>query len=253
MTLQLRFLGTGDARRVPVYGCHCRACERARQRPILRRKACSALLETDGFRLLIDAGREDLCERFAPGEIDAIVLTHYHMDHVLGLFHLRWGANLSIPVYGPDDPQGCDDLFRRPGILDFRPPLAPFETQRLGPVEVTPLPLNHSRPAQGYVFHAAGRSLAYLTDTLGLPEDSLTWLQRHKPDVMVLDCSMPPTPEPRNHNDLNRAAELAEQVGCRQTYLTHIGHCLDDYWLDHPRLPENLYVAWDEARVLLED
>lgn len=252
MNFQLRFLGTGDARQVPVYGCQCRACERARQRPILRRKPCSALLEVGGFKLLIDAGRTDLCERFAPGELNGIILTHYHMDHVMGLFLLRWGANQTIPVYGPDDPQGCDDLYKHPGILDFRPPLKPFETTAIGPLEVTPLPLNHSKPTQGYVFRAGGKSLAYLTDTVGLPEDTQTWLQRYRPDVMVLDCSMPPKPEPpRNHNDLNLALELARAIGAAQTYLTHIGHQLDDYWLEHPRLPEGVYVAWDDAGVVL--
>lgn len=252
MSLQLRFLGTGDARQVPIYGCHCRACEEARQQPALRRRPCSALLEVDGFRLLIDAGRTDLCERFAPGETNGIILTHYHMDHVMGLFLLRWGANQTIPVYGPDDPLGCDDLYKHPGILDFRPPLIPFQTYAIGPLEVTPLPLRHSKIALGYLFRAGGKSLAYLTDTVGLPDDTLSWLQRHRLDVMVLDCSMPPKPEPpRNHNDLNLARELARAIAPEQTYLTHIGHQLDEYLLDHPQLPQGLVIARDETQILL--
>ena len=60
---------------------------------------------------------------------------------------------------------------------------------------------------------------------------------------------MPLKPElSRNHNDLNLAART---IRPKHTYLTHIGHQLDDYWLDHPRLPESVYIAWDEARILL--
>src|SRR5690606_41488948 len=102
------------------------------RRPMLRRNPWRGLLEMVDVKLMIDAGRTDLCERFAPGELQGIILTHYHMDHVMGLFQLRWGANLTIPVYGPDDPVGCDDLYKHPGILDFRPPFKPFKTPVMG-------------------------------------------------------------------------------------------------------------------------
>ena len=110
MNLELEFLGTADARRVPVYGCPFRACERARSDPRYVRCPCSALIRAEGYQLMLDAGRTDLCETFAPGTIQSVLLTHYHMDHVMGLFHLRWGAGHTLPVYGPDDPDGCDDL-----------------------------------------------------------------------------------------------------------------------------------------------
>ena len=89
------------------------------------------------------------------------------MDHVQGLFPLRWGCGNSIPVYGPPDEQGCDDLFKHPGILAFQPPLAPFATVELGGMCITPLPLQHSKLTHGYLIQAAGAALAYLTDTVG--------------------------------------------------------------------------------------
>lgn len=48
------------------------------------------------------------------------------MDHVQGLFPLRWGVGDSIPIYGPPDEQGCDDLFKHPGLLDFSHTMEPF-------------------------------------------------------------------------------------------------------------------------------
>lgn len=244
--LTLRFLGTGNARRVPVWGCQCRACERARVQPQYQRRACSALLEMDGFRLLIDAGRTDLCETFAPGSLAAVVLTHYHMDHVMGLFHLRWGTGQTLPVYGPADPRGSDDLYKHPGILDFREGLAPLQMVAIGPFGVTPVPLNHSRITQGYVFATEGRRITYLTDTAGLPAETLSLLQDQPPDILVLDCSMAPKPQPpTGHNDLNLALELIALIKPRQAYLTHVGHELDEYWLDQPELPAGVLPAWD--------
>lgn len=194
---------------------------------------------------MLDAGRTDLCERFAPGSLGAILLTHFHMDHVMGLFHLRWGEGQSIPVYAPADPQGCDDLYKHPGILDFRP-LQPFASLTLGPFTVTPLPLIHSRLSHGYLIAAADRSLAYLTDTVGLPVDTLDYLQRQRPDLVVLDCSKPPSAEaPRNHNDLNQALYLAAAIAAPLCLLTHVGHDLDEYWLDRPELPAGVSVARD--------
>lgn len=230
---------------MPVWGCSCRACRLARERPELGRQACSALLTCQDWRLLLDAGRTDLCERFAPGSLSAILLTHFHMDHVMGLFHLRWGEGQPIPVYTPADPQGCDDLYKHPGILDFRP-LQPFVQLDIGPFSITPLPLNHSKLTHGYLIAAPGCSLAYLTDTVGLSSATLEFLRRQRPDRLVLDCSQPPadTP-PRNHNDLDLALDLVARIKAPQSWLTHIGHRLDDYWLDHPMLPGGVAVARD--------
>lgn len=246
MAFELEFLGTADARRVPVYGCQCRACQRARNDARYRRRACSALVRAEGYQLMLDAGRTDLCETFAPGSFQSILLTHYHMDHVMGLFHLRWGAGHLVPVYGPDDLAGCDDLYKHPGILQFQPPREAFQSWQEGPFLITPLPLNHSKPTLGYSIRYRDRHLVYLTDTVGLPDNTVAWLQQSPPTLLVLDCSLPPQPEvPRNHNDLNLALDIVRQVTPAKTLLTHIGHALDEYLMSAPLLPEDVDVAWD--------
>lgn len=232
--MRLTLLGTGNARQVPVYNCDCVACRRARGESRYRRGPCSALLECDGQRWLIDAGLTDLTERFAPRSIDGILLTHYHADHAQGLLHLRWGVGLRLPVHGPADPEGLADLYKHPGILDFSQPFVAFERRELGRLAVTAVPLAHSKLTFGYLLEGAGRRIAYLTDTLGLPLETEAFLARQPLDELVLDCSFPPRAEPSNHNDLSRALEIVEALKPGQTLLTHIGHELDAWLMDNP-------------------
>ena len=229
--MRLSLLGTGNAAQVPVYNCDCVACLRAQTRSRHRRGPCSALLEVDGARWLIDAGLTDLAQRFSPGSLNGILQTHYHADHAQGLLHLRWGKGLRIPVLGPPDQEGLADLYKYPGILDFSRTLQAFESVDLDGLQVTPVPLMHSKITYGYAFFKHGKCFVYLTDTVGLPVDTAAYLKSLRIDVLVLDCSFPPRPEaPRNHNDLTRALEIIESLDVRLAVLTHIGHELDA-WL----------------------
>lgn len=188
----------------------------------------------------------DLYQRFAPGSLDAMLLTHFHPDHVQGLFHLRWGVGDSLEVYGPKDSEGCADLFKHPGILNFQS-VRKFEPFRVGDLNITPLPLIHSKPTLGYAVEGPdGARFAYLTDTLGLPPKSLTYLQGWGRFEMALDCSFPPRPEPGNHNDWDAALACIAAVQPTCAWLTHIGHTLDDWLLSQsPRFPERAFIAAD--------
>ncbi|WP_212630231.1 phosphonate metabolism protein PhnP [Pseudomonas sp. KB-10] len=250
--MRLTLLGTGDARQVPVYNCSCPACDAARVYPARRRGPCCALIECGAQRWLIDSGLTDLTERFAPHSLSGILQTHYHADHAQGLLHLRWGQGLIIPVHGPNDPEGLADLYKHPGILDFSQPFAAFERRQLGELNVTALPLTHSKPTFGYLFEGLGfegqsRRIAYLTDTVGVPEASCAELERAPLDLLVLDCSTAPQPvAPRNHNDLTRALEVVERLQPTQAVLTHIGHSFDAWLLEHPdALPPGVTLARD--------
>ncbi len=91
MSLTLTLTGTGGAQGVPAWGCECAACARARRSPQYRRQPCSGVVKFNDAITLIDAGRHDLTDRWSPGSFQQFLLTHYHMDHVQGLFPLRWG------------------------------------------------------------------------------------------------------------------------------------------------------------------
>lgn len=249
--MQLRFLGTGTAAGVPVYGCDCPVCTRARFDRTYRRGPSCALLESGGQCILLDAGLVDLAERFPPGRLSRVLLTHYHADHVQGLFHLRWGMNTEIEVIGPADEVGCADLFRNPGVLRFLPPVEPFEVLSLGELRIIPVALTHSRPTLGYCFESREGRIAYLTDTVGLPAQTRNFLRHWVPDLLVLDCSHGPRFQaPRNHNDLSRALETVEQLAPGRTLFTHIGHDVVQWLEEHPgALPPGVSLAHDGLKV----
>lgn len=86
MSLTIRLTGTGGAQQVPVFGCDCAACRRARTDEAHRRRPCSAAVKFNHAVTLLDAGLPDLMERWPAGTFQQFLLTHYHMDHVQGLF-----------------------------------------------------------------------------------------------------------------------------------------------------------------------
>lgn len=213
---------------------------------------------------LFDSGIMDLRERFPLPAADdvtsprlkAIFQTHYHADHCQGLLSLRWGVNVSLPVYGPVDPVGFADLYKHPGILDFSPTLEPFdflvleaETGAELPiaVTVTTLPLLHSRPTLGYLLEVAGgKSVAYLTDTKGLEPKVIERLKASAVDVLLLDCSYPPSVDAKGHNNLSEALELITDIGAKASYLTHIDHSLESYLIKNPeQLTRGVQLARD--------
>lgn len=245
--MRVTWIGTGAAGGIPLYGCHCAACELALIHPTSRRQPCSALIEAGNTKILLDAGLTDLTERFPPSSLSAILLTHFHPDHVQGLFHLRWGVGKKIVVYAPSDSEGCADLYKHPGLLEFRH-LAKFKSFHIDGLTITPLPLIHSKPTFGYALEdASGARIAYLTDTAGLPPKTETFLRDWQASVLVLDCMHPPLPVPStNHNDLTRALTTIEAVAPGETWLTHIGHEFDAWLIDNEKsLPPSVSIARD--------
>lgn len=243
--MRLTFLGTGAAGGVPLWGCDCKVCTLARVDITLRRKPNCAVLEAGATRLLIDAGVMDVAERFPPGALQAVLVTHFHADHVQGLFHLRWGKG-ELEVYSPHDSEGCADLYKSPGPLRFKQ-LSKHEQIKLGEVSITAVPLVHSKPTLGYCIEHEGARVAYLSDCRELPLATLEFMQRWQPHTICLDCTFPPgAPEPRNHFDLLEAISIAQQFPSSEMVLMHISHKLDDWLASHPyALPDGMTMARD--------
>lgn len=243
------FLGTGAAGGVPIWGCDCAACVRARKDESYVRRPNCAVVEAGEVRLLLDAGVMDVAERFPPGELSAILITHFHVDHVQGLFHWRWGMG-ELNVFAPHDVEGCADLYKYPGPLRFKH-LSQFVAFSVGDVHITPVPLVHSKPTLGYCIEHKGARLAYLADSRELPPATAGFLAEWQPQMICLDCTYPPGTEGnRNHFNLPEAIALRKSYPVSNIVLMHISHRFDDWLMTHPASLTNHVVLGRDGETL---
>lgn len=246
--MRVTFLGTGTSIGVPVPTCECPVCRS--DDPRNRRLRPSVWLRWKGASVLIDTA-PDLREQalcYGIDRIDAVLFTHGHADHVLGLDDLRlynWRQKAPVPIYA--NPETLDAITRtfwyvfdeaptestRPSI-DRRLVESPFPLLQR---EVTPVPLMHGvMPILGY---RIGR-FAYLTDVSAIPEASHALLRDL--DVLVLSA-LRERPHP-NHFSLDQAIAQAREIGASRTFFTHMSHEMQ-YDVVSTRLPEGVALAYD--------
>jgi phosphoribosyl 1,2-cyclic phosphate phosphodiesterase len=252
--LKITFLGTGTSHGVPMIGCDCSTCRSTDPRD--RRWRASVLIETDaGGRLLIDAGPDLRAQALAfdVRRVDAILFTHGHADHILGLDETRRFSALqhqAMACYG--DQRTIADIRQAFGYvfdpkteqgggipsIDTFTIVGPFCA---GGQEVQPVPVMHGdRPIFGY---RLGR-FAYLTDCSRIPDAS--WPLLEGVEILVLNA-LRHTPHP-THFSVGQAIEVARRIGPRQAYFTHICHDLA-HAATCAALPDGIELAYDGLMV----
>jgi len=247
--VRITFLGTGTSHGVPMIGCECATCRSADSHD--RRLRPSIFIETDGARVLVDAG-PDLREqalRHRIARVDAIVFTHGHADHILGMDDVRRFNALmrgSMPCYG--DAATLEDIRRMFSyVFDSATPkggglpqLDLLEIQgpfTVGDLPLQPVPIWHgARRILG--FRAAG--FAYLTDCNRI--DEAAWPLLERLDVLVLDA-LREKPHP-THFSLSEAVATAARIGAARTFFTHMAHDLP-HEATNARLPDGMRLAHD--------
>ena len=233
-----------------MIGCDCAVCRSTDPRDNRLRPSIHVAFE-DGSGVLVDAGPDLRLQALRHGirRVDAILFTHGHADHILGLDETRRftaPAGRAMPCYG--DETTLRDIRTVFGYVfdPATPKGGGLPSLELIPVgdeialpggTVTPLPLLHGdRPILGYRF---GR-FAYLTDCNAIPE--ATWPLLHNLDVVVLDA-LRVRPHP-THFSLSEAIEAARRIAARQTYFTHMCHDLS-HAATNEKLPETMQLAYD--------
>jgi phosphoribosyl 1,2-cyclic phosphate phosphodiesterase len=246
--MELTFFGTGNARGIPAYGCDCDVCVRARKDPTLVRHCPAQLVKGGDDTLVIDAGRFDLHRLIEGDQVDSILLSHFHPDHVYGLFMISWGRNREVTVHAPPDRAGYADLIEDPGILRFSS-VTPFEPFQIQSFQVTPFPLNHSILTYGYAIEHDGSRLAYVMDTCGLPGETEAFLADWKPDVAIIDSNQAPANPRASHNTAEQAIQIHRDIGASRSYLSHLS-CSVCAWLEsEAQLPDGVIPAQDGMEV----
>jgi phosphoribosyl 1,2-cyclic phosphate phosphodiesterase len=213
------------------------------------------LLSHQDKQILVDASPDLRSQAlaFGVGRVDAVLFTHHHADHILGIDDLRiynYRRDGRLPCFA--DARTLERLKivfdyafadmeteqSRP-MLDFREVVGAFE---LFGLEITPFELMHgSLPILGFLFEdAEGRRFGYATDCSGVPEESARLLAGV--DLLILDA-LRYTPHV-THFSLSQALEVVKRLQPRQTLFTHIAHQLDHRTVNDS-LPPETQLAFD--------
>jgi phosphoribosyl 1,2-cyclic phosphate phosphodiesterase len=225
-----------------------------------KRTRVGALVETDsGSRILIDTPPELRLQLINAGvdQVDAILFTHDHADHVHGIDDIRALSDRGktpIDMYGPPEVMARlakrfayifdDSIHALPGTSKpegHAHGVAAGKTFRVADVDVTPLSIPHG-PVAVYGYRIG--DLGYITDAKSLPNEAIEALKGV--DVLVLNALFR-TPHP-THLSVSEAVDAARKVGARQTWLTHLTHRTAHAELE-AELPSGIAPAYDGLTV----
>lgn len=256
--LVLTVLGSGTSAGVPTIGCKCHVCHS--EDPRDNRLRPSVFVRFAGRVIVIDTGPDFRAQalRYGVDRLDAVLYTHAHADHILGLddtrpFNFRQGG--AIPIYGSEHTINTIQrvfsyIFSNDEHESWVPQIQahtvePLQTLSLFGREIQAIPLRHGRNLVtfGYRFGP----LAYLTDHNEIPDESLEQLQGL--DTLFLDA-LRHKPHP-THSNVQKSLNYVEQLKPRQAFFTHISHDLP-HGRTEELLPPHVRLAYDGMQVRVE-
>ncbi|HNE49878.1 MAG: MBL fold metallo-hydrolase [Chitinophagales bacterium] len=247
--MKFTFLGTGTSQGVPVITCNCAVCTSTDVRD--NRMRTSLLVQSEKTTLVIDTGPDFRSQmlREKVQDLDAVVYTHGHKDHVAGLDDIRpfnYMKNKTIEVYAEVRVQ---EVLKREFAYAFQQhhyPGAPQihlntiseTTFTIGDISLIPIRLMHNElPVLGFRIN----DFTYITDANFISEQELEKIKGSK--ILVLNALR--REKHFSHFNLDEAIEIANKINPDRAYFTHISHHLGKYKDLEQELPDNMHLAYD--------
>lgn len=253
-TIEITFLGTGTSTGVPLIGCGCEVCKSPDPRD--KRLRSSIMVRSATTTFVVDTTPDFRYQmlRTENTKLDAVLFTHPHKDHIGGLDDVRpfnFFQERSIKVYANEltvtnlkrEYYYAFDNTKIAGLPEIElhviDHVSPF---LIGDIPVTPLLVWHNKmPVQAYRFG----NFTYITDGKTVEPEELR--KTFGSDTLVINALR--REAHHSHFTLSEAIEVANKVGARQTYFTHLGHQMGRYEHISKELPPGMAFAYDGLRL----
>lgn len=247
--MQFTFLGTGTSQGVPVITCQCEVCTSTDLKN--NRTRTSLLIQSDTTTVVIDTGPDFRAQmlREKVQDLDAVVFTHGHKDHVAGLDDIRpfnYLLNKTIDVYAEERVQ---EILHKEFSYAFETQKYPGAPQiKLNSIDETPFvigdipfipirAMHKDLPVLGFRIN----DFTYITDANFIDDSELEKIKGSS--VLVLNALRNETHY--SHFNLQQAIEIVNIVKPKRAYFTHISHHLGLHDVVEKELPENIFLAYD--------
>ncbi|MDR1551858.1 MAG: MBL fold metallo-hydrolase [Prevotellaceae bacterium] len=252
--MKITFLGTGTSQGIPMIGCNCKVCKSTDERD--RRLRSSVLIETeDSKKILIDAGPDFRSQMLQSNvnNLDAILITHSHIDHTGGLDDVRalnYINQKAVDIYAENRVQRslrkmfyyAFDTIKYPGIPEFEFHTINENSFNVADVKITPIRAYHYHlPVLGFRIN----NFCYVTDANRIAPKELK--KMYYADIIVINALR--RQKHLSHFCLSEALKIIDRLKPNRAYLTHISHQLDLHSVIEKELPANVSVAFDGLTV----
>lgn len=255
-SMKITFLGTGTSQGIPMIACDCPVCQSLDYRD--KRLRTSIHIAVDDLSLVVDTGPDFRQQMLRENirKLDAVLFTHQHKDHTAGLDDIRsynFKDERDMPIYARK--QVIEQIktefayifsgTKYPGIPRISPQEIENKAFKINETEILPVEvMHHQLPVFGFKI----KNFTYITDANYINETERKKIEGS--EVLVLNALHWATHI--SHFSVEEAIAMVEVLKPKKAYFTHFSHRIGKHAEVSPRMPENIFLAYDGLKIELE-